>query len=73
MNGDSGLRSRKFWLVVGLMGIGAVRMFITGLPIYAEISPQELAIWSTLCGVVGGYLGVNYFVKKLGSNNGTNK
>ncbi len=66
---ETNLKSKKFWLVVAWMVIGSTRMFITGWERWTAISSEELAIFLSLSGLIGAYLGVNYFVKKLGNGN----
>ncbi len=68
------LKSRKFWLVVGWVVISSARMFITAWERLAEISAEEITMFLTITGLIGGYLGVNYAIKKLRNGNGqTNK
>lgn len=66
---ETNLKSKKFWLVVVWMLIGSGRMFLTGFDRWANISSEELAIFLSLSGLIGAYLGVNYFVKKLRNGN----
>lgn len=73
MNNDTGLRSRKFWLVVGWVIISSTRMFITAWDKLAEISAAEITVFLTVTGLIASYLGVNYAVKKLGNGNANGK